>query len=639
MAYLRSFWNSLLTVSRPDEAAELPRRRAHCAWLYGWLAVLGIGIGVLSLLLTACSAGAAAEHAALFSSYFRSPWLLGLNLFVPVVLVFLGFFLFRQPWAAYLFSAAPCLLLSFGTYYKVQLRGDPVLATDIKLLRTAGGIVGHYTLELTKPVVIALCAAAAMLLFSVFLLRAEPMRGRLRPLGALVCATALLGAYFTAYTSESVYAERATNGALPSWAEAEPTLSRGTIYPFLHSIPALFPASPDGYAEQEAEDLLAQYTDADIPENETVTVVGVMLEAFCDLTDFPALADIPAVQEVYAPLHELEERCISGNLLTNIFAGGTTDTEWAFLTGYSRHDDFLSDTDSFVRYFKAQGYDTLYRHPGYNWFYDRVNVNEYLGFDESVFQENGFSDLISMNDALYYSDAVLYDYLLADLDARGEVDAPLFLFSVTYQNHGPYPTDTYWMEYVTPEETGWSYESCCIINNYLVGIERTVSDLSRLAEELEAREEPVVLVFFGDHKPWLGNGNSVYAELGISLDQSTREGFYNYFSTPYGIFANSAARSVLGGTFTGDGGDFSPCFLMAKLFDVCGWEGNSFLQLQRAVREELPVISSLDHFFEDGALTDSLSEERAQLFERYRYVEYYREHGLSAAAETEEETA
>lgn len=131
-----------------------------------------------------------------------------------------------------------------------------------------------------------------------------------------------------------------------------------------------------------------QYRDADIPDEQKVTVVGIMLEAFSDLTDFPALGELSSVRGVYEPLHELEKRSVSGDLLTNIFAGGTTDTEWGFLTGYSEHEEFRSATDSFVRYFKAQGYDTLYRHPGYSWFYNRSNVNEYLGFDESVFNES-----------------------------------------------------------------------------------------------------------------------------------------------------------------------------------------------------------------------------------------------------------
>ncbi|MFQ9771877.1 MAG: hypothetical protein ACLRX4_10290 [Oscillospiraceae bacterium] len=122
--------------------------------------------------------------------------------------------------------------------------------------------------------------------------------------------------------------------------------------------------------------------------------MGVMLEAFCDLTDFDALAGFDTVQEVYAPWHALEEQSLSGRLLTNIFAGGTVDTEWGFLTGASEHDEYRGATGSYVRYFTAQGYAAHYAHPGYSWFYDRERVNDYLGFDRSVFTENGFGELV-----------------------------------------------------------------------------------------------------------------------------------------------------------------------------------------------------------------------------------------------------
>ena len=104
--------------------------------------------------------------------------------------------------------------------------------------------------------------------------------------------------------------------------------------------------------------------------------MGVMLEAFCDLTDFDALAGFDTVQEVYAPWHALEEQSLSGRLLTNIFAGGTVDTEWGFLTGASEHDEYRGATGSYVRYFTAQGYAAHYAHPGYSWFYDRERVND-----------------------------------------------------------------------------------------------------------------------------------------------------------------------------------------------------------------------------------------------------------------------
>ena len=612
---------SLFSIIRPDAEASKGPRRAHRAWLYGWLTLMGIGLGLISLMLSAYSY-APLNNLYLLFSYFRLPLLLALNLFVPVLLVYLGFFLFRRPWAAYLTAAIPCLALSLGSYYKTQLRGDPVLATDLRILRTAGGIVGHYTLELTKPVLAALALALIMLLFSILLMRKEPLRLRTRILGALGCLALALGAYFTVYTDADIYTQKtANNSFINLWSDVEVYVSKGTVYSFVYSVQEMFPDPPEGYSEKEARAVLAQYETADISEEERVTVVGIMLEAFCDLTDYPALADIPAVAEVYAPLHGLEARSVSGRLLTNIFAGGTVDTEW----------DFRSSTDSYIWYFKSQGYDTLYRHPGYGWFYNRQNVNEYLGFDESAFTDSGFGELVDPMAAVFHSDGVLVDYLLRDLDAQREDGDPLFLFSVSYQNHGPYSSESCAREYVTPAATGWSQESCCILNNYLAGVSETIGEMRRLADALEQRDEPVVFVFFGDHKPWLGNGSSVYAEMGIDLDTGTLDGFYNYYATPYAIYANSAAKRALGADFTGDGGDFSPCYLMQRVFDEYGWEGSAFMQLQREMYDVTPLLHTRGWFLKDGALTGSLSEDEFALYHRYLYAQYYREQHFTAA--------
>ena len=120
----------------------------------------------------------------------------------------------------------------------------------------------------------------------------------------------------------------------------------------------------------------------------------------------------------------------------------------------------------------------------------------------------------------------------------------------------------------------------------------TISAMTLLAQQLEELEEPVVLVLFGDHKPWGGNSNDAYYGIGASFDTTTLEGFYQYYSTPYLIWANSAAKETLGQDFRGEGGDFSPCFLMPELFEQCGWTGPSFLQLSQQVREVTPLVST-----------------------------------------------
>ena len=138
------FFSSLV---RPDESTGAVMRWVHRIWVFFWLTVLGAGIGLLSLYLTAHSY-ASIDATALLQSYFKIPLLVMMNLLAPILLVYLGFFLFARPWAAYLLSALPFFTLALASYYKVQLRGDPVLATDLRLIRTAGGIMGNYTFEL-----------------------------------------------------------------------------------------------------------------------------------------------------------------------------------------------------------------------------------------------------------------------------------------------------------------------------------------------------------------------------------------------------------------------------------------------------------------------------------------------------------
>ena len=619
------------SLLRPDEKTGAAMRWAHRLWVFLWLTVFGLGIGLLSLYLAAYSCPGI-DAQALWASYFKLPLLVVMNLLLPLLVVYLGFFLFARPWAAYLLSAVPFLGLALASYYKIQLRGDPVLASDLRLIRTAGGIMGNYTFELTEPVKLVIAGFAGMLALSLVLLRRERMSQRGRLAGLMVMLALTLASYFEFYTSADIYEKTANNSLINPWSEVEIYLSRGTTYPFLYSVQDMLPNAPSGYRESEASSTLASYEDQDIPEGEKITVVGIMLEAFSDLTDFPVLDEVPAIHKIYEPLHELEERSVSGRLLTNIFAGGTVDTEWGYLTGYSEHEEFRSPVNTYVRYFKSQGYDALYRHPGYSWFYNRSNVNEYLGFDECVFNDTGFGDLISISDALYHSDKVLVDYLLNDIDSRTETDDPLFLFSVSYQNHGPYPSETYWEEYVTPEKNGWSMQTCCVINNYLAGIRSTINEMCRMTEELEGRDEPIVFVFFGDHKPWMGNGNSVYTEMGINMDVSTLDGFYNYYATPYVIYANQAARDLLGSDFAEPGGDFSPCFLMAKVFDECGWEGPGFMQLQREMRAVSPLMSSNGWRMQNGQLTMELDGTAEDENGRYLRAQYYIETHLKEDA-------
>ena len=386
------------------------------------------------------------------------------------------------------------------------------------------------------------------------------------------------------------------------------------MYPFIHSIVTAIDTPPDEYDEQTAKDTLSAYSDSDIPENKKVNILALQLEAFSDLTT----VGMQGVDDIYADYHALEAESYTGNLLTNVFGGGTIDTERCFLTGYTQLKDYRRATNSYVWYLRQQGYTTGGSHPCLRTFYNRYNVNTYLGFENYLFTEEYYE---KFGYPVTYDDDFFPEMLrLFKDDVASGKDA--FSFNVSYQGHGPYNTEA--LDWGDPVWSGSISEySYNVINNYLCSVKNTIENLCMLKDELEAMDEPVVLVVYGDHKPWLGDDSVTYSELGINLDRSTTEGFRNYYTTRYLIWANDAAKEICGSSFVGEGPDISPCYLMNELFSQLGWEGTAYMKFMNDMESSLPVINTSGFYLADGAVTDSLS---GSLLEQKRMigdVQYY----------------
>ena len=94
----------------------------------------------------------------------------------------------------------------------------------------------------------------------------------------------------------------------------------------------------------------------------------------------------------------------------------------------------------------------------------------------------------------------------------------VFSFNVTYQNHEPYFDDRLTSDTIYVPQGTLSDSDYYIINNYLTGVADTGAQMRAFCDRFRDSEEPVVIVFFGDHRPWLGEQSVTYAALGIDLD-------------------------------------------------------------------------------------------------------------------------
>ena len=261
--------------------------------------------------------------------------------------------------------------------------------------------------------------------------------------------------------------------------------------------------------------------------------------------DFSKFENIDFKKDPYTYFHKLQEESIHGNLVVNIFGGGTIDTERAFLTGYKNHPLYYKDVNSFVRYFKEQGYRTEAMHPIYGWFYNRRNVNTYLGFDKYDYYENKYASISEE----FLQDVDFFDYIIEGYEASKSNDTPYFNFSVTYQNHGPYDENSYEENQFVAKKENYDETTFNMFNNYLAGINRTDKAIEKLVEYFKQQDEPTVIVFFGDHNPWLGKDDIGYNMMGIDIDLSNVNGYLNYYETPYIIWGNDAAKETLENDF------------------------------------------------------------------------------------------
>lgn len=578
------------------------------------LALAALCIGVLSMWFAVVD-----NHTPLFLSYFKNPWIVLLNLLPPLFLALLLYFLIGRAWIAYGITAAVVMGLSVANFYKLTFRNDPVMFEDLLLLKEAGDMAGKYKLFLSKSMVLAL---VLILLGGAFLFFAARAKTGWRP--RLFCGLLFLVLtvpLHTLYTDWDLYANKtANNDLINRWSATQAYTSKGFLYPFLYSIKEATDAPPNEYDATLAQTVLDSYTSADIPEAEKVDIIGIQLEAYNDFTKF----GVPELNPtVYEEFHALEAEGYTGNLVTNIFAGGTVDTERCFLTGYSRLGSFRSASNSYVRYFKDQGYTTDGSHTCYAWFYNRLNINENLGFDNYYFLEDHYGALDNGGIA---GDKILFPELVRLYEEhKASSDTPYFSFNVTYQGHGPYDTDrTWWGDDYVVDNGSYTQEELNLMNNYFGSIQDTNDALGDFFDYFRASDEPVVIVLYGDHNPWMGDANSVYNMLGIDLDFSTQQGFMNYYATRYLIWANDAAKAALGNDFQGTGPDIGPYFLMEELFRLCGWEGNAYMQAQSQLLDRVPVMNQpTGLYLEHGALTDVLAPDNLDLVRQFNSIQYY----------------
>ena len=614
--------------------------------LWGSLTAAVLLAGGITLLALWCQPNALRSVLSVFRA---QPLLIVLNA-LPVGLVLLAFAcLFRTVFFGAAITNFLVCALSIANRIKIEVRDEPVFPRDFALLKEVGQAMNSYTISYPVAAIAVVVGITALLVTLGVFIGGQPfplarLRGWLgRLLGCAASIAVLAGLIVTVYASNDLY-----NSFRVSNAYYIPSVFNelGFPYCFCHQFTTYPVDRPEGFSRSEAEAWESAPSTAG--QGKDVHVVMVMNEAFSDLTDSPAF-DYGEEDDPLSNLHALEAdpHALSGHLVVPGFAGGTANTEFDVLTGIQTNALSASTTSSFrvvnrnleslFRVFDADGYATSFFHPGDDWFYNRENVYRWLGAERTLFADE--MEAVEYK-GRWVTDDYMSDLITNELDSAVSAGELLFHYTTTIQNHMSYTADKYGDGYEFPPvplTISVSDEVETMLRVYTEGVRDADAMLGRLVDTFSAQEEPVVLVYFGDHLPYLGDNQLGYQALGLT--QEADWDALRSYETPYVIWANDAAAETLDWDAAAEALDLpetiSASFLGAAVLELTGrGEETPWFAFLNALRRVSPVVQKQTCVLADGstvspldagavpdALEDSLRQWRCWSYYKLRYQE------------------
>lgn len=571
----------------------------------------------------------------------KYPALIWLN-YIPIPLcMILLYFLFNNALLSVFICSGIFSLMAVVNNVKIQMRQDPFIPSDITLINEVKAIFTSFDESYIKTATTAIIIFVVLILISLIFFKGKKMDNMVRFTCFISTLAIMMCIHFSVYASSSYYDSFKIKGNY--YFKVNHYESKGFLYSFVHDIHTLSVKKPVGYDKTVYEKMENK---TKIPNSlktkEKPHIIMIMGEAFSDLSENENI-DFKGYRDPLKNFKELSksDNAVSGHIVVPNFGGGTSDTEFDVLTACSTRfiDNPLSsysfvrkDFDAIPSILDTIGYDSVAIHPGYSWFYNRYNVYNYFGFDKSIFLEDNFEP-VTQNKGMYISDEATTDKIIENFEEHIEnSDNPLFTFCVTIQNHGPYEEKYGFDGRNFNTDMELTDHQTSIMGNYFEGVKDADKELGRLTDYFEDNDEPVVIVYFGDHLPGFSNGTENFEALEYDINlNGTKEEYLNAYKTPFLIWENDSAKEItdikevektlnLPEDMT-----ISSNYLGSLVMELMGYERLYPLwQFSNNIMEEVPVVTEYFYVNNKGEITEKLPEKETEDVNLLKGWAYYK---------------
>lgn len=503
-----------------------------------------------------------------------------------------------------------CVLLLFGfvNFFVYEFRGNEFSFADISSAFTGLSVAGKYEFSINHRCVIVIISTiifiAIALKFKIRFKKIWQMR-IIDVLFILICCIIVI------LNSMNVITE--------TW-EQKGSYQNGYILNFLLEIRDSFVSEPDGYSQEAVEALEKEYSKTNNSHSQadvkTPTIIAIMSESYADLN---VVGELKTNIPVTPFMDSLKENTLRGYALSSVYGAKTPNSEWEFLTGNSMaflpdgsvvYQQYIDDAPStLVGTLKQNDYTCVAMHPYYETGWNRNTIYPQMGFDETYFMDD-FDQTNIIRE--YIKDEELFDKVIERYEKKAS-DENLFIMGITMQNHGGFgePYDNFDQEVY---KIGRSYTDA---NQYLSLLHESDKALEKLIKYFQEQDEPVEIVFFGDHQPGL------YSEFIKILNNKgvsglTTNELENLYTVPFFIWTNYETEAKEVGTT-------SLNYLSTLTLMRANIELPPYNQFLADMMEVIPAINSRGYYskMREGYVhIDEALGEEAKWINKYNILEY-----------------
>lgn len=533
-----------------------------------------------------------------------------LNFFVILAFYLIVQLFTNRVWLSCIISHVFLTVFGFVDYFMYTFRQNEFTVSDFKAMKTGFSVLGNYEFQFMERQAYIILAS---ILFVAFVLKWTKLdhSKRLR-MSAITAALAIACIIFVGVRTSNVNTE--------TW-EKKGTYRNGYILNFMLGVRDSFVAKPEGYSADKIAELETKFNGdgssycVDAPE-EKPTVIVIMSESFADLQ---VVGEFETNVELTPFIDSLKENTLRGYALASIYGAKTANSEWEYLTGNTMaflpggsvvYQQYINNTPaSLVSTMKNHGYTCVAMHPYFVTGWSRNVVYPNMGFDEMYFIDDFDQTKLLRK---YVTDAEMFDKIIERYENRPEGE-DLFLFGVTMQNHGGYVE-----EYENFEQKAYKIgDSYTDANQYMSLIHESDKAVEDLITYFSNVDEPVEIVFFGDHQPSLSN-KFIKLLNGKGLSGLDLDELQNLYTVPFFIWTNyDTPEEEIEMT--------SLNYLSTLTLERAGIALPAYNQFLAEMMKEIPAINSQGYYsINEGKYLhmEDAPEDEAQWIADYRILQY-----------------